>query len=121
MVLSTIQRFRYRRNFLPSCVGGFFLFLRWGQMSSMPRLPSASRNRSLSYALSAMSRFGLVFGLPGPPLGTDIVANVSGASLTSAGEAEAMEIPRGKPLPSTTTMHFEPLPRLVLPTLEPLF
>jgi len=30
-------------------------------------------------------------------------------------------VPRGRPAPSTTTIHFVPLPRLVLPTPQPLF
>src|ERR1700722_6713626 len=31
------------------------------------------------------------------------------------------EFPRGRPRPSTTTIHFVPLPRLVFPTPQPLF
>src|SRR6516164_397392 len=31
------------------------------------------------------------------------------------------ERPRGRPRPSTTTIHFVPLPRLVFPTPQPLF
>ena len=43
------------------------------------------------------------------------------ASFTSAGDAEAMVPPRGTPWPSTTTIHFEPFPRLVGPTQSPPF
>jgi hypothetical protein len=41
--------------------------------------------------------------------------------VTSAGEADSNRLPRGIPWPSTTTIHFVPLPRLVLPTHAPLF
>ena len=50
-----------------------------------------------------------------------MVANVGSASVTSDGDAEVMETPRGTPLPSATTMHFEPLPRLVFPMSGPPF
>jgi hypothetical protein len=46
---------------------------------------------------------------------------VLGASLISAGEAKARMPAKGRPLPSTTTIHFVPLPFLVLPTQRPLF
>ena len=47
--------------------------------------------------------------------------NVFSRSLISAGEAESVWLPRGRPLPSTSTMHFVPFPRLVFPTPAPLF
>jgi len=50
-----------------------------------------------------------------------MVASVGSASFISDGEAEVMEIPKGTPLLSATTMHFEPLPRLVFPTSGPPF
>jgi len=43
------------------------------------------------------------------------------ASLTSAGDALASWLPKGTPAPSTTTIHFVPFPRLVLPMPSPLF
>ena len=50
-----------------------------------------------------------------------IVFSVASTSVVSPGAAEAMQIPKGTPAPSTTTMHFEPLPRRVFPMAEPLF
>ena len=42
-------------------------------------------------------------------------------SVTSAGEALSSRTPSGTPSPSASTIHFVPLPRLVLPTARPLF
>jgi len=60
-------------------------------------------------------------GRPRPVLGTRTVAKVRLNNFTSAGEADSKSFPRGIPWPSTTTIHFVPLPRLVLPTHAPLF
>src|ERR1700686_4575821 len=59
----------------------------------------------------------------GRPLGrrTLTSASVASASVTSPGEALSSRTPSGRPPPSTSTIHFVPLPRLVLPTAEPLF
>src|SRR6202044_3427419 len=48
-------------------------------------------------------------------------ASVASASVTSPGEALSSRTPSGRPPPSTSTIHFVPLPRLVLPTAEPPF
>src|SRR5581483_6464737 len=53
--------------------------------------------------------------------GTRTFASVSSASVTSAGEALSSRTPSGTPSPSASTIHFVPLPRLVLPTASPLF
>jgi hypothetical protein len=53
--------------------------------------------------------------------GTCTALKVSSARVTSAGEALKSRLPRGIPWPSATTIHFVPLPRLVLPTQSPLF
>ena len=42
-------------------------------------------------------------------------------SVSFAGAAESKWFPRGIPLPSATTIHFVPFPRLVFPTQSPLF
>src|ERR1700679_84468 len=59
----------------------------------------------------------------GRPLGRGILtsASVASASVTSPGEALSSRTPSGRPPPSTSTIHFVPLPRLVLPTADPLF
>src|SRR5229473_6115404 len=59
----------------------------------------------------------------GRPLGRGTLtsASVASASVTSPGEALSSRTPSGRPSPSTSTIHFVPLPRLVLPTAEPLF
>src|SRR6266849_825645 len=62
--------------------------------------------------------------LPRPPRVrrlTQIVASVVSASRASCGDAEQRCFPKGRPWPSTTTIHFVPLPRLVFPTPAPLF
>jgi hypothetical protein len=46
---------------------------------------------------------------------------VGSISCTAAGDAASKRFPRGTPWPSTTTIHFVPLPRLVFPTHAPLF
>ena len=60
-------------------------------------------------------------GLPRPQPGTFTCASVLSASVTSAGEALASCVPNGMPWPSTNTIRFVPLPRLVLPTPAPPF
>jgi hypothetical protein len=50
-----------------------------------------------------------------------IASRVVSANFTSAGEALVRWLPKGTPWPSTTTIHFVPLPRLVLPIPSPLF
>jgi hypothetical protein len=54
-------------------------------------------------------------------LGTRTSASVASASVTSAGEALSSRTPSGRPSLSTSTIHFVPLPRLVLPTASPPF
>jgi hypothetical protein len=120
-VRSTFQRRLYLRNFRPSCVLGRLRPFLWGQISSIPRLFRRLRNSVQSYARSAITRLGLFLGRPGPFLGTAIVSSVDSASFTSAGEAESSRFPKGTPWPSTTTIHFVPLPRFVFPTQAPLF
>lgn len=112
-VRSTFQRRAYLLKDLPSCFGSLFRFLLWGQINSIFRLLRLFRSGSESAALSYINRLILLF---------PYVTSRSGSiSFTSAGEAEVMVLPRGTPSPSTTTIHFEPLPRLVLPTSGPLF
>jgi hypothetical protein len=53
--------------------------------------------------------------------GTRTWASVVSASVTSLGEALSSRTPSGRPSPSTSTIHFVPLPRLVFPTADPLF
>src|ERR1039458_2140318 len=65
-------------------------------------------------------RFGFRRGRP-LGCGTLTSASVASASVTSAGEALSSRTPSGRPPPSTSTIHFVPLPRLVLPTAEPPF
>jgi len=121
-VRSTFHRFLYRRMVRPSSLNRFLTrFLRLGMIGLIPRRCMSIRKAVLSYALSAINRFGRFRGLPGPSRGTLISSISGGASFTSAGDAEASWPPRGTPLPSTTTIHFVPLPRLVLPTHSPLF
>jgi len=120
-VRSTFQRRLYRRNLRPSCVLRFRRFRRCGQISSMPRRFSRFRRGSLSYPLSAMTRSGFFRGRPRLFRGTATRSSVFSRSVTSAGLAESRWFPRGTPWPSTTTIHFVPLPRLVGPTQAPLF
>src|SRR5579883_2989915 len=47
--------------------------------------------------------------------------NLGSPKLTSLGEALSNRTPSGRPSPSTSTIHFVPLPRLVFPTAEPPF
>ena len=47
--------------------------------------------------------------------------SVASASVTSAGETRSSRTPSGTPSPSPNTIHFVPLPRLVLPTAAPPF
>jgi hypothetical protein len=58
--------------------------------------------------------FGSFFGPLRPQRGTVTASSVFSASFTSAGDAEARRLPRGTPWPSTTTIHFVPLPFLAL-------
>ena len=112
-VRSTFQRRAYLLNFRPSWVAAFFLLLLCGQIKSIFRFFRFSRSGSESAALSYINRFIFVFPYA--------ISNNSSINVTSAGEAEVMVLPRGTPSPSTTTIHFEPLPRLVFPTSRPLF
>lgn len=121
MVPSTNHRRLYRRSFRPSCVGGFFRFFLCGAISSIPFPFRCSLNGLLSYPLLAISLTGLVLGLSGQKFYTLTVSSVFSRSLTSAGGAESRYAPSGVPEPSTSTIHFVPLPRLVFPTLSPLF
>ena len=86
---------------------------------------------STAFFESFAQRIGVVgavgdyaFGLcRGRPLGRGTLtsASVASASVTSPGEALSSRTPSGRPSPSTSTIHFVPLPRLVLPTAEPPF
>ncbi len=52
---------------------------------------------------------------------TNLPWTVSGTTVTSCGEADAMCTATGRPWRSATAMIFVPLPRLVFPTQSPLF
>ena len=56
-----------------------------------------------------------------PPRGTATVARVASARRTSATEAAARQIPRGRPERSPSTMSFVPFPLRVGPTAAPPF
>lgn len=120
-VRSTFHRLLYLRSRLPSCVGSLTLFFLCGQTSSIPLAANCSRRGSLSYALSAISLSGFRPGTQSPSDGTSTAFSVFSTSVTSLGLAESRWFPRGIPSPSTTTIHFVPLPRLVFPTHSPLF
>lgn len=66
-------------------------------------------------------RLGRVRGRPRPPRGTRTCARVGSAKVTSCGEADVTQTPKGRPLPSASTTAFVPLPRFVLPTARPPF
>ena len=51
---------------------------------------------------------------------TATVSRVASRSRTSAGDAASRYAPSGVPVPSTNTIHFVPLPRLVGPLWRPL-
>ena len=53
--------------------------------------------------------------------GTLTSASVASPSATSPGEALSSRAPSGRPPPSTSTIHFVPLPRPFLQTAEPSF
>ena len=53
--------------------------------------------------------------------GTLTSASMASISVASPGEALSGRTPNGRQSPSTSTIHFVPLPRLVLPTAEPPF
>src|SRR6202789_1295570 len=89
-------------------------------MRSIPRFASRSRSGSESEGRSASPLLGFCRGRP-LGRGTLTSASVASASVTSPGEALSSRTPSGRPPPSTSTTHFVPLPRLVLPTAEPLF
>lgn len=110
---STFHRRAYLLSLRPSCNAGRFLFLRCGQISSTLRFLRFPRRLSESAALSYIRRLILLFPYA--------LSSRGSISFTSAGEAEVTMLPRGTPSPSTTTIHFEPLPRLVFPTSGPLF
>jgi len=86
----------------------------------MPRFANQSRSGSESQARSAITRFSFCRGRPFAR-GTLTSASVASASVTSPGEALSSRTPSGRPPPSANTIHFVPLPRLVLPTAESLF
>jgi hypothetical protein len=65
---------------------------------------------------SAIRRLGRLRGWP-----TATVSRVVSRRVTSAGDAASRYAPHRAPAPSTRTRHFGPLPRLVVPTLAPLF
>lgn len=118
----TIQRRRYRRILRPSWCVAFVLFERARMIGSIPRWASLARNGLLSYPRSRINRSGRLRGRPGRCVRpTRTVASVASRSLTSAGDAESRCTPIGVPWPSTRTIHFVPLPRLVFPTQSPLF
>src|SRR5438105_471206 len=50
-----------------------------------------------------------------------MLSKAASAKVTSPGVADSNLLPRGTPWPSTTTIHFVPLPFLVFPTQAPLF
>src|SRR5205814_2906687 len=52
---------------------------------------------------------------------SDLKTKAASAKVTSPGVADSNLLPRGTPWPSTTTIHFVPLPFLVFPTQAPLF
>ena len=110
---STFHRREYRLSFRPSCSAARFLFLRCGHIRSTFRFLSSLRRPSESAALSYISRLILLFPY--------VLSSSGSISFTSAGVAEVTVLPRGTPSPSTTTIHFEPLPRLVFSTSGPLF
>ena len=83
--------------------------------ASISRAVDRSRNPR-----SAITRFGFCRGRPFG-LGTRTSLSVASASVTSAGEALSSRTPNGTPSPSPSTIHFVPLPRLVLPTASPPF
>ena len=93
-----------------------------GMIGSIPRRTNRARAALLSYPRSAISRSGRLRGRPGRcGRVTAIVSSVASRSRTSAGDAESRYAPNGVPAPSTNTIHFVPLPRLVGPTLAPPF
>src|SRR5215467_7137459 len=53
--------------------------------------------------------------------GTLTWASVASANGASCGDADARRTPKGIPWPSTRSIHFVPLPRLVFPTAKPPF
>lgn len=110
---STFHRRAYLLSLRPSCSAARFLFLRCGQIRSTFRFLRSLRRPSESAALSYIRRLILLFPYA--------LSSRGSISFTSAGEAEVTVLPRGTPSPSTTTIHFEPLPRLVFPTSGPLF
>lgn len=118
---STFQRFLYLLSFLPSCALLFVRFRRYGTIISIFKCLRRFRSGSLSYPLSPISLLGRFFGRPRPERGTLTASRVCSASFTSAGAAEARTLPKGIPWPSTTTIHFVPLPFLVFPTQAPPF
>jgi hypothetical protein len=91
-----------------------------GFVGLIPRRRNCWRKTWLSYPLSAINPQGRVRGRP-RRWGTLIVANVDSASVCSCDRALATCSPIGSPWPSATTITFEPLPILVLPTPEPPF
>jgi hypothetical protein len=81
------------------------LFLRYGAISSMPRFRRRWRSGSESYQASAITRSGFCCGRP-RVCGTETVASVASASVTSAGEALSSRTPSGILSPSASTTSF---------------
>ena len=91
------------------------LFVRADQLDSP--LPQSLAQRIAIVSFVGNTRSGFCRGRPARCLRPMwIAASVVSASRTSAGDAEQRSSPRGTPAPSTTTIHFVPLPRLVFPT-----
>jgi hypothetical protein len=86
---------------------------------AMPAQAPVRNDHRLQSCSAGVSKSGAGYG----PLarGTLTSASVASASVTSPGETPSSRTPSGRPPPSTSTIHFVPLPRLVLPTAEPLF
>jgi hypothetical protein len=120
-VRSTDHRRLSRRRLHPSCSGGFTRFFLWGQSSSIPRLAKRLRNGSKAQAFSSIARWGFFRRCPGPSRGTATVSRVGSSRVMSVGDTDAKRFPTGTPWPSTTTIHFAPLPRVVFPTQAPCF
>jgi hypothetical protein len=80
----------------------------------------ASSNRVAIVGLVADHPLGSGHGSSGSSFGTRISPRALSRSVTSAGEALSVWLPRGRPLTSTDTRDFDPFPRLVFPISAPL-
>ena len=94
------------------------LAVRNDEVDAAFREPSAHRVRVVGAV--GDHAFGL---LPRPAFGRGTLtsASVASARVTSAGEALPSRTPSGRPPPLTSTIHFVPLPHLLLPTAGPPF